>query len=131
MLERLAQLDQNVSSLETLHAENAPEAFGSSITLQWALRYGLIESIQIVIDTACEVCSKNNLGVPSSYGDCVRLLARARYLSTDCAEELVKVVGLRNLLIHEYTAIDTGRLYGFLAQLDIFRRYAKELRPYL
>ncbi|HPE89509.1 MAG TPA: hypothetical protein PLH55_08350 [Spirochaetales bacterium] len=75
MLERLAQLDQNVSSLEMLRAENAPEAFGSSITLQWALRYGLIESIQIVIDT--------------------------------------------------------GRLYGFLAQLDIFRRYAKELRQYL
>lgn len=131
MLERLAQLDENLRQLESLKSSHTLDTVASVIHLQWAVRYGLIESIQIVIDTACGLCSRNNLGVPKNYGDCLRFLARSRYLSQECADELVKIVGLRNLLIHEYAAIDVGRLYDFLGRLDVFRRYAQEVAPYL
>ncbi|MBU0955471.1 MAG: hypothetical protein KKI09_08605 [Spirochaetes bacterium] len=52
MLERLRQLEHNLVNLETLHKQYKYTDLESSINLQWALRYGIIESIQIVIDLA-------------------------------------------------------------------------------
>jgi uncharacterized protein YutE (UPF0331/DUF86 family) len=116
MLERLRQLEENVAALERFKAEHSLAEIGNATTLQWALRYGIMESIQIVIDTACHICSSKNLGTPKNYGDCIRFLAQ---------------IGLRNLIIHEYAGIDTGRLYGFLEALDIFRSYAEAIRETL
>jgi uncharacterized protein YutE (UPF0331/DUF86 family) len=38
-------------------------------------------------------------------------------------EKLVATVGLRNLLIHEYVAIDLAQLYGFLDHLKDFEQF--------
>jgi uncharacterized protein YutE (UPF0331/DUF86 family) len=131
MLERLRQLEENVAALERFKAEHSLAEIGNEKALQWALRYGIMESIQIVIDTACHICSSRNLGTPKNYGDCIRLLTRFGYLKAEPAEELLSIIGLRNLIIHEYAVIDTGRLFGFLEALEIFRLYAEAVRNLL
>jgi len=131
MLERLAQLESNVNRLEAIERDYKPDDLSSSNLLEWAVRYGLIESIQIVIDTACGLCNKNNLGSPRNYGDCLRLLQEFKYLPPELAGTLIRIVGLRNLLIHEYVAIDNARLYGFLSELSVFRDYAKAIHQFL
>ena len=98
------------------------------MTLQWTLRYGLVESIQIVIDTACHVCSANNLGTPKNYGDCIRFLVQFGYIEQSLARPILAMIGLRNLLIHEYTSIDGKRLYAFLGELDVFRSTPRRSR---
>ncbi|OHD78840.1 MAG: hypothetical protein A3J97_01725 [Spirochaetes bacterium RIFOXYC1_FULL_54_7] len=131
MLERLAQLESNVNRLEAIERDYKPDDLSSSNLLEWAVRYGLIESIQIVIDTACGLCNKNNLGSPRNYEDCLRLLQEFKYLPPELAGTLIRIVGLRNLLIHEYVAIDNARLYGFLSELSVFRDYAKAIHQFL
>jgi len=131
MLERLIQLEGNIASLERLKLKNSAAAVSASRELQWAVRYGLIETIQIVIDTACGVCNKNNLGSPRNYGDCLRLLKESGHIPAELAGTLIRIVGLRNLLIREYTVIDDTRLYEFLDELDVFRDYAVAIREYL
>lgn len=118
-------------ALERFKSEHSLAEIEKTTSLQWALRYGLLESIQIVIDTACHVCSGRNLGAPKNYGDCIRFLVQFNYLKRDLADELLSVIGFRDLLIHEYASIDTGRLYGFLEALDIFRSYAEAIRETL
>ena len=51
MLERLRQLEENVASLERFREEHSLEEIGNSRALQLALRYGIMESIQIVINS--------------------------------------------------------------------------------
>jgi uncharacterized protein YutE (UPF0331/DUF86 family) len=131
MLERLVQLESNVNRLEAMKREYDLCDLSESNLLEWAVRYGLIESIQIVIDTACGLCNKNNLGSPSNYGDCLRLLQEFKYLPPELAGTLIRIVGLRNLLIHEYATIDNARLYSFLGELSVFRDYAKAVRSFL
>lgn len=131
MLERLIQLEENLGRLEVLRSERPAAGREASTTAAWAVRYGLIESTQIVIDTACALCARHNLGAPRSYGDCLRLLGEAGYIPQDLAKALAKVVGLRNLLIHEYVSVDQERIVGFLGELDVFRAYAAAVRPYL
>lgn len=50
MLERLVQLEKNIAQREAMKLEHSKTEFSASTHSQWALRYGLIESIQIVID---------------------------------------------------------------------------------
>lgn len=131
MLERLIQLEENIKGLEAIRRDHTLADFSSSRELQWAVRYGLIETIQIVIDTACGICNKSNLGSPQNYGDCLRLLKEFKFIPVELAGTLIRIVGLRNLLIHEYAAIDDIRLYDFLDQMEVFRNYAMAVREYL
>ncbi len=131
MLERLAQLELNIATLDEFRKEHTAEEVSGKMTLQWTLRYGLVESIQIVIDTACHVCSANNLGTPKNYGDCIRFLVQFGYIEQSLARPILAMIGLRNLLIHEYTSIDGKRLYAFLGELDVFRSYAAAIKKEL
>jgi len=124
MLERLEQLERNVAELEKFKEQNSIEVVKSDIQKQWILRYGLFESIQIVIDLACHLSSYYNLGNPKTYAGCIELLIDNRYLSVDLGKKLVSMVGLRNLLTHEYIAVNIERLFGLLENLDDFVNFA-------
>lgn len=119
MSTRLVRLDENVKTLELIRAESVRDRRDD-----WALRYGLLECIQIVIDLACEVVAARNLGSPLSYGQCIELLEAADLMPGDMAGILRPMIGLRNLLVHEYDEIDRSRLTPLLNRLDDFRRFA-------
>lgn len=119
MSDRVARLEENVITLAELRSDPL-----SSRRSQWALRYGLMESIQIVIDLACEVVAKRNLGSPSTYRECIELLAQFNLLEQGLAETLQKMVGLRNLLVHDYDEVDINRLTPLLERLEDFTAFA-------
>jgi uncharacterized protein YutE (UPF0331/DUF86 family) len=119
MSDRIARLEENVITLEELRSDPL-----STRRSQWAVRYGLMESIQIVIDLACEIVAKRNLGSPSTYRQCIELLAQYGLLEQGLAETLQKMVGLRNLLVHDYDEIDITRLTPLLDRLDDFNTFA-------
>ncbi|RKY01130.1 DUF86 domain-containing protein [Candidatus Poribacteria bacterium] len=131
MLERLQRLEENVVQLRRFRETYSEEDVRRDRHLEWALRYGLLEAIQIVIDVSCYLVSRDNLGVPSSYRDCIELLWRAGYISDSLAEVLLGMVGLRNILVHEYIRVDVRRLYGLLDKLDDFKTFAREISFYL
>ena len=103
------------------------EQIESDRKLVWALRYGLLESIQIVIDVACAVVSHDNLGYPKSYADCLRLLGQAGYLDEVLAQHLARAVGMRNILVHEYLDVDDAILFAALDRLDDLRDFATSM----
>lgn len=75
-------------------------------TREWALRYGLLESIQIVIDIACHIVVHHNLGNAETYADCLQLLENFDIIDEQLADALTGMAGLRNILVHEYVAVD-------------------------
>ncbi|GIV59413.1 MAG: hypothetical protein KatS3mg043_0502 [Rhodothermaceae bacterium] len=90
----------------------------------WALRYGLLESIQIVINLACALVSRHNLGYPKSYADCLRLLVEHGYLDPERGGHLIRAVGPRNLLVHEYLDVDDALVFAALERLDDLAAFA-------
>jgi len=131
MLERLEQLERNVAELKNFKANTSIEAIKSNLQKQWILRYGLFESIQIVIDLTCHISSYYNLGNPKTYSGCVELLVKNKYLSNVLGEKLTSLVGLRNLLTHEYIAINIERLFKLLDNLDDFIDFAEEIKQWI
>lgn len=123
MLERLKLLEENIATLSEFGRTTSLQDVLEDKSKEWALRYGLIETIQIVIDISCYLVSKHNLGNPSTYADCVELLEKYGYVDKDLSKKLLGMVGLRNILIHEYVVADNSKLYELLSNIDDIRAF--------
>ena len=117
--DRIGRLEDNLVTLETLRTLSTRDT-----ARHWALRYGLLESIQIVIDLACEPVATRNPVSPASYRECVEILTNNSLLSPDLGAKVVGMIGLRNPLVHDCDDIDSARLVPFLDRLSDFRDFA-------
>jgi len=131
LTEKLKHLEANIALLHEIKQSTPLETFKTNRRYEWEVRYGLLESIQIIIDVACKISSAYNLGNPKSYRACVELLAQHHYLSSTLAKKVISMVGLRNLLVHEYVEIDDEKLYLFLERLDDFTAFAHEIKEHI
>lgn len=126
--DKLVRLEENLITLDQLKVNYTLENITSDKIDEWGLRYGLFESIQIIIDIACHIVAEKNLGSPKNYSDCISLLISGNYLTKDLGEKIIKMIGLRNLLIHEYGVIDVKRLFEYLNHLDYIRDFIYKIR---
>ena len=128
MLERLHQLETNIGELEKFKDQYSVADLNKNLQTRWILRYGIFESIQIVIDIACHLTAKYNLGNPQNYSECIKLLVEHEYLSGQLGDTLTGMTGLRNILIHEYVAVDNKRLFSLLDKLEDFNSFADAVK---
>ncbi len=129
MRERLQRPEATLRELQHFHQRYTLEDIERDPHLEWALRYGLLETIQMVIDISCHLVSQNNLGVPATYAECIEQLYRAGYLNDESRMALLGMVGLRNILVHEYISVDRARLYALLERIGDFKRFVEQIQP--
>lgn len=127
LTEKLKQLEENVKILSEIHQSTSLKDIQTNKRYEWEIRYGLFESIQIIIDISCKITSVYNLGNPKNYKACIQLLQKHQYLSEELSQKVIAMVGLRNLLVHEYVRIDQERLYNYLNFIDDFTQFAEEI----
>jgi len=125
MNERLQNLENNVAELRELQSAYSISDIKRDKKKEWALRYGVLESIQIVIDLSCHLAVHHNLGNAETYSDCIELLGQFDIIDEELEERLLGMAGLRNILVHEYVAVDLDRLVSFLDHLDDFTAFAQ------
>lgn len=99
--------------------------FLKDIDLQESILFNLQMAIQNCIDIAAHIISDEGLGVPGSTNEMFYLLEENGYLDRDITEKMVKAVGFRNLIVHEYEQIELRQVFE-IAQEDI-----KDLNEYL
>ncbi len=127
MLERLKLLEENINELMAFRKKYTLKDVQEDKAREWALRYGLLETIQAVIDISCHLVSKYNLGNPASYSECIELLGKFNYIDNELIIKLTGMVGLRNLLIHEYMIIEVNKLYDLLNDVGDFNKFAQKI----
>jgi len=121
--EKIKRLEENLVTLEEFRKNTPLDDLLRDKIKQWALRYGILECIQEIIDISCALVSSNNLGNPKNYRECVEILIKNGYISEELGKRLISMVGLRNLLVHEYIKINLSRLFEFLNKLNDFREF--------
>lgn len=128
LLEKLKVLEENIHYLRTFKESHSLDDVLRDKMLEWAVRYGIFESIQIVIDVSCALCAEYNLGNPKSYRECIEFLVKYNYIESYIGDELVKIIGLRNLLVHEYIKINIEKLFNLLGGLETFVEFIKQIK---
>lgn len=90
----------------------------------------LQRAIQAVIDLAAHVVADEQLGAPKTLRENFFLLAQAQKIPADLSERLQRMVGFRNIAVHDYTAVDERIIHNIidhdLQDLETFAQIVRE-----
>ncbi len=118
LIERLAELRRHLDHLRGLRPRvgNAAD-LERDLSLHNDVLYSLLMVCQLVIDIAGELCARKNLRF-DDYTDAVRRLAAYQEFPLPMIEELTKLPGFRNVLVHEYVDLDMDMVVAALGDLE-------------
>lgn len=98
---------------------------------QWAAAYALQTAVQALLDAGAHVLSGHFKESPREYSEIVPLLTRHGVLAAALGERLRGVGGFRNVLVHEYAAVDYGLVHEKLGHLEDLVAFAAALDAWL
>ena len=106
------------AGLVTKHIDRVEKKRGDDLNtflvdqdLQDIISFNLHTAIQNCIDIAAHLISEEGLGVPGSVSEMFYTLEENEFLSAEMTEKMIKAVGFRNLMVHEYGKIDLKRVF--------------------
>jgi uncharacterized protein YutE (UPF0331/DUF86 family) len=88
------------------------QVFMSDVDHQDIVAFNLHLAVENCIDIAAHIISENGWGVPGSASEMFYLLEDRGVLDPELTERMIKAVGLRNLIVHEYGKIDLSLLFA-------------------
>lgn len=102
---KLAEIETYVHQLRTLARL---DCLTSDLKEERFVCHTLQLALQAALDVASHVVSDQRLGEPSNLRELFDLLARGAWIEAEQVPSLQRMVGFRNLLVHEYGSIDLG-----------------------
>ncbi len=97
-------------------------------TKQDAIVLNLQRACETAIDLAMYVISQRRLGLPQESRDAFSLLQTAGILPADLATRMQRMVGFRNVAVHEYTRLNLDIVHTIITKhLDDFRAFSSTI----
>ena len=128
LVERLSELRRHLDHLRVVRSRVTDrQALERDLSLHNDVLFSLLMVAQLVIDIAGELSARRGDRF-EDYTDAVRNLARDAHFPSDLVEELERLPGFRNILIHEYVALDLDRVIAALDRLDPIERFFEIVR---
>jgi uncharacterized protein YutE (UPF0331/DUF86 family) len=90
-----------------------PESL-QDIDVQDVFVLNLQRAVQGAIDLASHVVASEGLGMPQDIRETFLILHRAGIIPADLSERMRKMVGFRNIAVHEYQDLDLSLLQAIL-----------------
>ena len=128
--ERLQKIDENLKILAKLK-KVSKEKFKSHPEIFKLAERCLEVSIQALLDIAHHIIAANNMTRPRDNKDALAIIAGQKIIPSTFAKRIEPMVGLRNILVHEYLKIDPELIYSHLQNLQDFREFQKHILVYL
>lgn len=128
LVERLAELRRHLDHLRDL-TPRTPDgaALRRDLSLHNDVVFSLLMVAQLVIDVAGELSARRGDRF-EDYTEAIRNLSRDDMFPADLVAELERLPGFRNVVIHEYVALDLDRVVDALQRLDPIERFAEIVR---
>jgi uncharacterized protein YutE (UPF0331/DUF86 family) len=86
---------------------------------------------QCCLDICNRIISIEGALKPRDYRDAILRMAELGVLPADLAQRLAPLAGFRNILIHEYLAVDWDEVYANLTDLNDLEQFASLIRAWL
>jgi uncharacterized protein YutE (UPF0331/DUF86 family) len=103
------------------------QTFQDNSDYQDILLFNIQLAVQNCIDIAAHIISDEDLGIPGSTNEMFYTLEENGYLTRDMTEKMVRAVGFRNLIVHEYVNLKLERVYEIskkdINDLEIFLKH--------
>jgi len=100
------------------------ELFRKDQDLQSIVLFNLIQSIQACVDIGAHIISDSGWEAPGSQADIFVILAQNKIISKQLSQGMIKMVGFRNRIVHEYEKIDLRIVY---IVYDVWQKNSKDV----
>jgi uncharacterized protein YutE (UPF0331/DUF86 family) len=118
LVERLAELRRHLDHLRMLRPRvTGADALARDLSLHNDVLFSLLTVCQLVIDVAGELSARRGDRF-EDYTEAIRNLAREDRFPAALVQRLERLPGFRNVVIHEYVALDMERVMDALDELD-------------
>lgn len=125
LLNKAATIERCVARARQEWAAN-PEGFATDFTRQDAAILNIQRACEAALDMGQHLIHRDRLGLPQSARDVFVLLERAGRIPSDLAAPLQRMVGFRNIAVHEYQTLQLPIVIDILAhRLDVFLTYSR------
>jgi uncharacterized protein YutE (UPF0331/DUF86 family) len=128
IVDRLSELVRHLQHLRQIRPRVAdPKDLSEDLTLHNDVLYSLLTVCQAVIDIASELSANRKLRF-DDYTQVVRNLAAFPEFSSSLVRELEKLPAFRNVLVHEYVALDFAKVVQALNRLEPVEEFVEIIR---
>lgn len=133
IIAKLDNLRKNSKKLKQLKDKvKSFDEYSSSIEILGSTERYLQLGLQSIIDAIHLVIIDMDMSKPEDSHEAVSVLFNKNIVSEDLANKLTKMVGLRNVLVHEYEQIDNHKVYDVLANhLGDLDDFENTIRKYI
>lgn len=125
--DKTAVIERYVTRAREAYAAN-PSTFASDFTRQDAAILNIQRACEAALDMGQHLIRREKLGVPQSARDVFGLLAQAGWIDVALADALKRMVGFRNIAVHDYQALQLPVTVRIITvHLDEFLNYSQAL----
>ena len=109
---------------------------GSNFTTDYTRQDSVILNLQRVCEASIDIANylnkKNGLGIPQSSRDSFQLLFTSGLLSEGIASNMKKMIGLRNIAVHDYQQLNIAIVQSVVTKnLTDFEQFMEEIKHHL
>jgi uncharacterized protein YutE (UPF0331/DUF86 family) len=105
-----------------------PDTFDRDFTRQDAAILNIQRACEAALDIGHHLIRRDGLGLPQSARDVFRLLASAGRIDADLADSLMRMVGFRNIAVHDYQTLHLPMTIKVITKhLDDFLRFSETI----
>ncbi len=126
----LAKINAKLADIRTSlgilrrYAERPDAEFLGNAEAVGAAKYAFIVMIEAAVAIATHLCARLLSRAPSSQRESFEILGQAGVLPSGLAEDLARMAGFRNVLVHGYAGVDDVALLAFMRErLGDFDRF--------
>lgn len=85
--------------------DKSPETFADDYTRQDAAILNIQRACEAALDMGQHLVRRDKLGIAQNSRDVFQLLAEAKVIDTQLSDTLKKMIGFRNIAVHEYQTL--------------------------
>ncbi|MHA4868126.1 type VII toxin-antitoxin system HepT family RNase toxin [Duganella sp. PWIR1] len=105
-----------------------PATFGGDLTRQDAAILNIQRACEAALDIGHHLIRRERLGLPQSARDVFDLLAQTSWIDAALADSLKRMVGFRNVAVHNYQALQLPITIAIIEKhLDDFLNYSQKI----
>jgi uncharacterized protein YutE (UPF0331/DUF86 family) len=124
LVERLAELRRHLDHLAAIRPRvTGRDALARDLSLHNDVLFSLLTVCQLVIDIAGDLSARRGDSF-QDYTEAVRNLGRDARFAPDLVRRLERLPGFRNVIIHDYVALDMDRVVAALDDLRPIEEFA-------
>ena len=125
LINKAAVIERCVARAREAYASD-PASFATSFTRQDAAILNIQRACEAALDMGQHLIRREKLGVPQSARDVFALLAQGGWIDVTLADGLKRMVGFRNIAVHDYQALQLPITVSIITQhLDEFLQYSQ------